>query len=101
MSDWYPEPERRFRTVEDMTPYFRSRHKQKRICPECHQAALEVEPTLNPNYGVDHCPKCHYFMTIEAPDSAKVPDDWTRPDSKRCRIIRFSDIVRVRKRGLV
>ena len=94
MSIWPDEPERRFFTVEDMTPYFRSRHAQKRICPECHQAALEVEPTLSPNFGVDHCPKCHYFMTIEAPDAAKVPEDWARPRDGGCKIIRFEDIAR-------
>jgi hypothetical protein len=91
MHEWPSEPEYRYLTVEDMTPYFRSRHKQKRICPECHRAALEVKPTLNPNYGVDHCPKCHYFMTIEAPDVAKVPDDWARTRNEKCKIIKFSD----------
>lgn len=91
MSDWPPEPERRFFTVEDMTPYFRSRAKQKRICPECHKAALEVRPTLSPNGGVDHCPECGYFQVVVAPENAKAPEDRTRPREGKCRIISFSE----------
>ena len=92
MSNWPHEPERRFHSVEDMTPYFRSRNKQKRICPECHQAALEVKPTLNPNVGIDNCPKCRYFMTIMAPEAARVPDDWRPTHNSSCRIIPFQGI---------
>ena len=97
MSEWFPEPERRFFTVEDMTPYFRSRHAQKRICPECHKAALEVRPTLSPNGGIDHCPNCGYFQVVVAPEAAKVPEDWVRPRGGGCKIIRFSDITNRRK----
>ena len=93
----YPEPERRFHSVEDMTPYFQSRAKQKRICPDCHRAALEVRPTLSPNGGVDRCPECGYLQTIVAPKSAQVPEDWM-PPKKRCRIIDFGSIARIRER---
>lgn len=91
MHNW-PEPERRFRTVEDMTPYFQSRHRQKRICPECHSAALEVRPTLSPNAGVDRCPRCHYFQVAIAPEAAQVPEDWEPPRRSACRIISFADV---------
>jgi len=98
------EPERRYRTVDDMTPYFRSRNKRKRICPECHAGLLFVKPTLNPNAGVDKCPHCRYFQVVEAPAGARVPEGWTRDGSEKpgglgrgvqrdgCMIIRFSDI---------
>jgi len=92
MTHWPDEPEHRYRTVEDMTPYFRSRHKQKRICPECHQAALFVKPTPSPNVGIDKCPNCRYLQVVEAPAGARVPDDWTRPRDTGCRIIRFADL---------
>ena len=89
----YPEPQSRFHSVEDMTPYFQSRAKRKRVCPGCHKSALEVKPTLNPNAGVDHCPECGYFQTIIAPKAAQVPEDW-KPPKRRCRIIEFSTIAR-------
>ena len=94
MSEWPRDPESRFRTVDDMTPYFRSLARQKRICPKCHQAALTVEPTLNPNIGADRCPKCRYFMAVCAPEAAMVPNDWVRPRKRECQIVRFADISR-------
>lgn len=93
----YPESEKRFHSVEDMTPFFQSRAKQKRVCPDCHRAALEVKPTLSPNVGVDHCPECSYFWTVVAPESAQVSEDW-EPPRKRCRIIDFESIARSMKR---
>ena len=88
-----PEPKRRFHSVADMTPYFRGRARQKRICPDCHKAALEVEPTLSPNVGIDRCPACGYSWTVVAPEKARVPEDWS-PPKKRCRIIDFEDVRR-------
>lgn len=83
----FPDPDRRYFTVEDMIPYFRSRAKQKRVCPECHKAALTVRPTaLNPNAGFDYCPECHYFQVIIAPENVQVPLDWQR--KKPCKIVR-------------
>ena len=89
MHDW-PNSERRYFTVEDMIPYFRSRAKQKRICPKCHEAALTVEPTaLNPNRAFDCCPKCHYSHIVTAPQAAQVPYDWVPPHRRTCKIIPF------------
>lgn len=104
MTHWPQEPERRYHTVDDMTPYFRSRAKQKRICPECHKGLLFVKPTLNPNAGIDKCPNCGYFQVVEAPAGARVPQSWTREHDEKpmgfrrgakragCKIIRFSDL---------
>ena len=79
MRDW-PDPERRYFTVDDMTPYFQSRAREKRICPQCHKATLAVKPTaLNPNYAFDFCPKCHYLQLVAAPRAAQVPADWMPP----------------------
>lgn len=87
MKHW-PDSERRYFTTDDMIPYFRSRAKQKRICPECHKAALNVRPTaLNPNGAFDYCPECHYFQVIIAPEEAQVPIGWQRERS--CKIIRL------------
>ena len=81
-----------FRDVSRLTPYFRSRDKQRRICPRCHEVPLEVWPTLNPNVGIDRCPKCRYFQAIVAPKQAQVPNNWTPPTTEGCKIIPFERI---------
>ena len=92
MEHW-PDPNRRYFTVEDMIPYFRSRAKRKRICPECHKAALAVRPTaLNPNGAFDYCPKCHYFQLIIAPEEVQVPLDWQRDQPRKIIQLDFSQI---------
>jgi hypothetical protein len=91
----YVDSKRRYFTVEDMIPYFQSRARQKRICPECHSAALTVRPTsLNPNAAFDYCSECHYFQVILAPEEAQVPYDWMPPHRRKCKIVRFEDLKR-------
>ena len=90
MHDW-PHSKRRYFTVDDMIPHFQSRARQKRICPECHKAALTVRPTaLNPNGAFDYCPECHYFQVIIAPEEAQVSYDWMPPHRRGCKIISFA-----------
>lgn len=91
---WHNSPMRQHRDVSRLTPYFRSRDKQKRICPQCRQAPLQVWPTLNPNAGIDRCPTCRYFQCVVAPKQAQVPHDWTPPTPHGCRIIAFQEIAR-------
>lgn len=57
-----------------MTPYFERRSREKRLCPECHEAHLQVRPTLNPNVAYDRCPACGYLHTVEAPERFRVAE---------------------------
>lgn len=71
---------------KELSPYFASLSKQKRICPQCLSRPLRIEPSLNPDVAYETC-ACGYIYTIEAPTNAKAGDASSpkvlRPDFNR------------------
>ena len=70
----------------DLSPYFVSMAKTKRLCPQCLKRATRIEPTLTPNGAVERC-DCGYFQGLSAPKSAQVDWDgktpWRNPNKHR------------------
>lgn len=59
--------------MPQLSPYFASLAKQKRICPDCLKATLRLEPTpLDINTAVWVCDRCGWFQAVTAPKSAQV-----------------------------